>query len=481
MPRGVILAALVLGLMTAGLFAPTWHDQMLYWDDDVNVLQNPLVAMPVAAGLKQVFTAPFSTDYYPLTYISLALDHWVWRGQFFGYHVTQTLLHGLNAFLVVLLVWRWTRASAVALLAGAWFAWHPVQVETVAWIAERKNVLGACLFLLAWLAYLRIDESEGKPVAIWWRFTALALFILAVLAHALVIIMPALLLLYEVCLCRQKFSRGLQRTWLFFVPAGFAALMRVLGHARSGQLASPFRSLSEGILTMTKVVGEYLGTLFWPAQLSNHYTETTANSIVNTGVVVTLLWLVAWAILVWRGPTLRRWTVFGLGWFLICLVPVLEIVPHPTVRADRYLYVAALGIFLVIAQWLQKNRAVLAVVGPLSGICLVGLTLVRLPDWRDPKTLWSDCVRKNPRSAIGYYSLAGCSLTDHDWPMATRYLEKTIELKPNFAEAHERLGAVYFMENKETEARAELQRALTLNPQLPDAKHNLMLLEQRHP
>jgi hypothetical protein len=473
------MAALILGLLTVALFARTWNHQMLFWDDDENVLQNPLVVMPVAAGFKLIFTAPFSTDYYPLTYISLALDHWVWRGHFFGYHVTQTLLHGLNAFLVVLSVWRWTKTSIVALLAGAWFAWHPVQVETVAWIAERKNVLGTCLFLLAWLAYLRIEA--GKPSAVRWRLTALALFILAVLAHALVIILPALLLVYEISVRRQKISEGLRRTWLFFLPAGFAALMRVLGHAQSGQLSSPFRNSVEGVLTMTKVVGEYLDTLFWPARLSNHYLVTATDSVGNPGVIVTLVWLAAWVVLVWRGRTLRRWSVFGFAWFLICLAPVLQIVPHPTLRADRYLYVAALGIFVVVAQWLEKKRVILIIAGPLSGVCLIGLTLARIPDWHDPKTLWSDCVSKNPRSAVGYYSLAGCSINESDWPTAARYLEKTIALKPDFAEAHERLGAVYLMQNKEAEARAELQRSLALKPQLTEARHNLMLLEQRHP
>src|SRR5208283_1048099 len=217
-PRRVIIAAVVLGLLTIALFAPTWKDQMLGWDDDENVLHNPLVVMPAAAGLKQIFTAPFSTDYYPLTYISLAIDHAVWRGHFFGYHVTQTLLHGANVFLVVLLVWRWTEMLGVALLAGAWFGWHPVQVETVAWIAERKSVLGAFLFLLAWLAYLKAGDSEtGKR----WRLVALGLFLLAVLTHALVIVMPALLIDYELCLRRTRFTEALRRTWLFFVPTVF--------------------------------------------------------------------------------------------------------------------------------------------------------------------------------------------------------------------------------------------------------------------
>lgn len=470
------MAALLVGLLTVALFAPTWNHQMLFWDDDENVLQNPLVVKPLTAGLTQIFTAPFSTDYYPLTYISLALDHAVWRGHFFGYHVTQTLLHGANAFLVVLLVWRWTEVFGVALLAGAWFGWHPVQVETVAWIAERKNVLGTFLFLLAWLAYLNAGESQrgGR-----WRLAALGLFMLAALTHALVIVMPGLLIAYEMSVRGTRFTEALRRTWLFFVPAAFAALLRVLGHAESGQLTPPFRSVTEGILTMTKVVGEYLNTLFWPTQLNNHYVVTTVDRLATSGVVVTGLWFVAWAALLWRARTLRRWPAFACAWFLICLAPVLQLVPHPTLRADRYLYVSAIGVFVLVALLLHRNRAAFLTIGPLSAVCLAGLTLTRIPDWHDPKTLWSDCVRKNPRSAIGHYSLAGCAINEHDWAAAESHLRTSIELKPDFAEAQARLGAVYLLEGKNAEAREHLQCALRLKPQLPEAQHNLAILEQR--
>ena len=476
-PRHVVVTALLLGLITVALFAPTWNDQMLSWDDDENVLHNPLVVMPPAAGLKRIFTAPFSTDYYPLTYISLAADQVIWRGHFSGYHVTQTLLHGANVFLAVLLVWRWTETLAVALLVGAWFGWHPVQVETVAWIAERKSVLGTFLFLLAWLAYLKIDDLErGRR----WRLAALGFFTLAVLTHALVIVMPALLVAYELALRRARITQALRRTWLFFVPTVFAAVLRVLGHAQSGQLLRPFRSLTEGILTMTKVVGEYLNTLSWPTQLSNHYVVTTADRLSDKGVVVAVVWLIAWAVLLWRARSIRRWSVFAIAWFLICLAPVLQLVPHPTLRADRYLYVSALGVFLLVALLLNKNRAAIGVVGPLSAVCLIGLTLVRIPDWHDPKTLWTDCVKKNPQSAMGYYSLAGCAIAEKDWRTADAQLQTCIDLKPDFAEAQARLGAVCMFEGRNADAREHLQRALALNPQLAEARHNLALLEQRH-
>jgi tetratricopeptide (TPR) repeat protein len=445
--------AFVLAALAFLLYARTWSFEMLFWDDNENVLLNPLVLSPNLAGLKRLFTSIFSTDYYPITYISLAFDHFLWGGRFFGYHVTQTLLHALNVFLVVLLARRWTNLT-VAVIAGAWFAFHPVQVETVAWIAERKNVLGTAFFLLAWLAY---DRN---------RLWSLLAFTAAALSHALVIVMPALLIAYELIVQRTRFVEALRRTWLFFVPAAFAAAMRVVGHAESGQLATPFRNATEGVLTMIAVAGQYLNSLFCPVRLSNHYTVTAVTSVVAPGILITVAWVLAWVLVARREP---RWSLFAAVWFIIALAPVSQLVPHPTLRADRYLYIAVLPLFVLIAR--QRLLASATV------IALLVLTWLRIPDWRDAKTLWSDCLAKNPRDVVALYSLSGCAVTANDWPTAERHLREAVRVKPTFAEAHERLGGVLAAQGKRAEARLELQEALKLKPHLTEARHNLRLLQ----
>jgi len=454
--------AFALAVFAFLLYARTWPFEMLFWDDNENVLLNPLVLSPNLAGLKRLFTTIFSTDYYPLTYLSLAFDHFLWGGKFFGYHVTQTLLHALNVFLVVLLARRWTGAVVPAVIAGAWFAFHPVQVETVAWIAERKNVLGTAFFLLSWLAYLRDDERG--------RLWALLAFTAAALSHALVIVMPALLIAYELIVRRARLADAMRRTWLFFVPAAFAAAMRVAGHAESGQLATPFRNATEGVLTMTAVTGQYLNSLVWPAALSNHYTVTAVTRFTDPSILITVAWLLAWLLVAQREP---RWSLFAALWFLIALAPVSQLVPHPTLRADRYLYIAALALFVLLAQLITSKR-LLAVATVLA---LLALTWLRIPDWRNGKTLWSDCLAKNPRDVVALYSLSGCTVTENDWPTAERHLREAVYLKPNFAEAHERLGGVLATQGKRAEARRELERALALKPHLEEARHNLRLLQ----
>lgn len=424
---------------------------MLFWDDDVNVLQNPLVLAPGLPGLKQIFTSIFSTDYYPITYLSLAVDHWLWNGNFMGCHVTQTILHAINAGLVLLLVQRWTNNLPAATLVACWFAWHPVQVESVAWIAERKNVLSTTFVLLAWLNYPRR------------RLLSLICFTLAALSHALVIVMPALLILYEVCISRTRPSEALRRTWLFFIPAGFAAVMRVLGHHESSQLAGYFSTAWTGTRTMLQVLGEYLTTLLLPVRLNNFYVERPS----NLGLAVAAGWAVAWALAIWRA---RRWGWFALGWFLIALLPVLQLVPHPTIRADRYLYTALIGPVLLVALLLpERLRKILG----MASVFLAVLTLGRLPDWKGGRTLWTDSVTKDPRSAIAHFSVAGYCIGEKDLPAAETHARRAVELNPGFAEAHERLGGVLLMRGQIDEGRSHLETALRLNPRLPDARRLL--------
>jgi hypothetical protein len=447
---------------------------MLYWDDDVNVLQNPLVHQPNLAGLKRIFTGIFSTDYYPLTYLSLALDHFLWGGRFAGYHVTQTLLHSLNAFLVVLLGYRLTQSGPAALLAGAWFAWHPVQVETVAWVAERKNVLGLAFSLLAWLVYLRARDAE-RPMP--RRLAAVGLFTAAVLSHALVVSLPALLLAGERTLGGASWREALRRTWLFFVPAAFAALMRVLGHAESEQLGGQLHTVSAGALTMLSVLGQYLTSLVWPVGLNNYYVVHGVRRLNDPALLPTAAWLALWAVLYGRLPARRGWTLFAGAWFLIALAPVSQLVPHPTLRADRYLYVAAIGVFAWAGLLLERHRYAFGTVAAVSLAGCLWLTWQRMPVWRDARSLWMDCLSKNPRAAMGHLGLAGCELRARHYAAAETHLRRALELAPDLPEAHELLGAVLLLEGRNDQARAHLQRALELKPSLTDARHNLRRLE----
>jgi len=160
--------------------------------------------------------------------------------------------------------------------------------------------------------------------------------------------------------------------------------------------------------------------------------------------------------------------LFAGLWFLISLAPVLQPVPHPTLRADRYLYVAGLGIFWATGQWKWSSLAV---------VPLLVLTWLRIPVWHDAKSLWSDCVAKQPNSIVGHFSLSGCYVREQNWPAAETELQKTLDLREGFAEAQARLGGVLLVQGKRDEARQHLQRALELDPDLTEARENLALIK----
>jgi hypothetical protein len=303
------------------------------------------------------------------------------------------------------------------------------------------------------------DDERG-------RLWALLAFTAAAFSHALVIVMPALLITYELVVRRKRWMEALCRTWLFFVPAAFAAMMRIVGHAGRGQLVSPFRNVIEGVLTMIAVAGQYLTSIFYPVGLSNHYTVTVVTSILNSGVLITIVWGLAWLLVMKRD---LRWSLFAAIWFIIALAPVSQFVPHPTLRADRYLYIAVLGLFVLLAKLIASKRF-LAIVAILI---LFVLTWFRIPDWHDAKTLWSDCLAKNPRDVVALYSLSGCAVLANDLPVAERFLREAIRIKPDVPEFHERLGGVLAAQGKRAEARQELTKALTLNTNLAEAHRTL--------
>jgi tetratricopeptide (TPR) repeat protein len=204
--------------------------------------------------------------------------------------------------------------------------------------------------------------------------------------------------------------------------------------------------------------------------------ERLSSSPADPGIWAAIAWIAVWASAIWGLRDQRRWTLFALGWFLAALLPVLQLVPHPTVRADRYLYSAMLGPLLVFVLVLEKRPDLFKIVGLASAIALAGCTLARIPAWQNGRTLWTDSVTKNPRSAMGHYSLAGCLIADHDWQGAEAHARQAVELNPRFADGQERLGTILLVLNHPIEAREHLERALALNPQLPDARHNLELI-----
>src|SRR5215470_2923886 len=379
----------------------------------------------------------------PLNWISFGLDYVVWGMNPLGYHLTNVLLHAATAAVLYVVAKRVLRAALSgqpttegslrggALVAALAFSLHPLRVESVAWITERRDVLSGLFYLLTIWAYLRY--VEGRSRGAYW--TAVGCFALALMSKSITASLPVVLLLLDVYPLRRLGGRAgwisseARRVWLeklpFAVLAGAIAVVAFRALV-SGSGLTPLRTLGLGARAALSLyaLAFYLGKTLWPAHLSPLYELTLPVRPLEARFVLGALGVVAVTatVLLFR----RRWPALLAAWlaFALTLLPVLGVAHNGyQLAADRYTYLASLGLALlaggVVARW---GRSALAV-SVLGLAALLAVTWMQIPVWRSDETLWRHAVTLDPGSGVARSNL-GAALTAE-----RRYVEATPELE----------------------------------------------------
>jgi tetratricopeptide (TPR) repeat protein len=485
------LPAVLLVLATILAYQPAWHAGFI-WDDDDYVTANPLLT--ARDGLRRIwFSMDSPSQYFPLTYTVFRLEHAVWGLNPAGYHWFNILLHAANG----LLVWRLLMRLAVpgAWLAAAIFALHPVQVESVAWITELKNVLMGFFFLLTLLAWVEFLEDQSKRR---WKFYALALvfYVPALCAKTTACTLPAALLLI---LWLQSKPVNFRRLWQVvpFVILGAAMGLVTMWWERyhqgtQGKLFS--MSLMERCLVASHAAWFYAGKLVWPANLMFSYPHWT----INAANPWSYGWLVAaaglCAAIFWTRSRVGRSVEVGVLFFVITLAPVLGFIMLYTFVysfvADHYQYVASIGLIALFSAGLAQLAAHLKPARPWldAAVCL-GLPLaLAVLTWKqahayaDPESLWRDTLAKNPESWLAQNNLGTALQRKGHLDEAILQYFKALRLKPDYAEARISLGSALVEQGRIDEAIGQLEEVVRLNPNIAQAHYNLgtaMLVERR--
>lgn len=376
------------------------NGQFLLWDDDSHVTRNPVIRALTCDNLRAMFTEPLARLYVPVTWLSLAVDYRVWGRDPFGYHLTNLALHLAGTMLVFFFVRRLTNQPAVALLTAALFGVHPLRVESVAWVTERKDVLFACLYLASLLAYCR--WVTGRRQGYWWCF---GFFVAAVLSKATAVTLPVMLLVFDALVYRR-------RAWVEKVP--FLAVSLIVGLATVvAQVSGAGETLASvetiPVWARAGLVGYcalfYVGKFFWPAHLSAIY--PTFDEFGWTPWHATGWLLLFLAVTAGLATQRRRWPVVWLGWlfYLVALLPTIGLAPVGIhVVADRYAYLALLGIMLAVSALVAPLvRVSLWVV--LVGVLAV-LTTQRTAVWGNTGTLFESVLVENPESLPAHINLS---------------------------------------------------------------------------
>jgi tetratricopeptide (TPR) repeat protein len=463
-------------------YHPVWRAGFI-WDDDAYVTHNPLLTAP--GGLRRIwFSLDSPSQYFPLTYTTFYLERVFWGLNPAGCHGINLLLHSANA----LLAWR---LLARLRLAGAWlaaalFALHPVQVESVAWITERKNVLMVFFFLLALLAWAKfIDETTKRT----WRFYAMTLlfYALALSAKTTACTLPAALLLV---LWLKKMPIGWRR-WAQVAP--FAALGVGMGlltiwweRYRQGTLGSPFSvGPLERVLIASRALWFYAGKLLWPADLTFTYPRWTISASDPSAYG----WLLATAVVGVLIGRARRWLGRGVEvamvFFAVTLSPVLGFIMLYTFRysfvADHYQYLACLGPLTLAAAaiervlgWAVRRDLILKPMFCAVLLAILGaLTWVQCGQYADVETLWRTTLAKNPGSWMAHNNLGNVLRDQGRVVEAIEHYQKALDLQPDYAMAHNNLGNALLDQGKVVEAVAHFRKALDIQPAYAEAHNNL--------
>jgi tetratricopeptide (TPR) repeat protein len=477
------LVAALLALMTILAYQPVWHAGFI-WDDDVYVTANPMLRS--LGGLALIWRDPTATvQYYPLVHTSFWLEYHLWALNPMGYHVVNVLLHALAA----ILLWR---VLARLQLPGAWlaagiFALHPVAVESVAWVTERKNVLSAVFYFAAALAYWRWDEpllTAGKKPdgtirnPLRWYFFAFALFLAAILSKTVTCSLPAALLLAIWWKRGRIAGRDVWPLLPFFAAgAGMGWVTSWLERTQVGAQGPEWAfSFFERCLIAGRALWFYAGKLFWPANLTFSYPRWQINADewwqwifpAAALAVVAGLWRLRRRI--GRGPLVAALFFGGT------LFPALGFTNVYPMRysfvADHFQYLAGAGLMALAAAGLVKILRPIPFVAAALPLGLAVLTWNQSRIYADQETLWRDTLAKNPACWLARISLGITLDNEGRTDEAIRQFQEAIQLKPDDAETRNNLGAAFLNEGQTDEAIRQFQEAIQLKPDYAEAHYN---------
>ena len=480
-PAGSAVAgALLLCGVTAIAYFPALRNGFM-WDDDMLVTKNGLIQS--AAGLHKIWFTTQSADYWPVTLTAFWVQWRLWGPHALGFHAVNLALHLAES----LLLWAVLRRLRLpgAYVAAFLFAVHPVNVETVAWISELKNLM-AMLFYLATIWFFIGSEEvaqasrlqsgrrqAGTPALL----LSLLCFILAMLSKGSVAILPLILL--GLIGWRRRVEWGdLARLAPFFAVS--AALAATDVWFQKHGTAEVFRHAGSGerLLGAGAAVWFYLGKALWPVNLMFAYPGWQIR-VADPLWWIPLLAAIAITLALWRSA--RGWcraVLFAWGYFCVALIPVLGFTDVYFMKyslvADRYEHLAIIGVVgLAGAGWAQiasvpvRRLAAGAVI-----LVLAGLTFRQCQDYRDARTLFLATLRKNPQCWLAY-SYLGTTPPAADRPEGIAYLEQALAIKPDYADAHYNLGVALADNGHMKEAIAQYREALRLRPDYVDAHNNL--------
>ncbi|MDO8446221.1 MAG: tetratricopeptide repeat protein [Deltaproteobacteria bacterium] len=481
----------LIALVTFITYLPALNNDFVNWDDPTYVYENPHLQLLNLDFIEWAFSSVYFSNWHPLTMISYALDYSIWGLNPFGYHLTNIFFHACNTFLVFVLVVRLIEcqpnspiplfnkegvrgrypsslvaASVTALLFGI----HPIHVESVAWVSERKDVLCAFFFLLALLVYLRYVSAKTRTSLLY--SLCLLLFAMALLSKPMAVSFPVVLLILDFYPLKrfragdEKIKRILAEKLPFFLFSLLSSLMTVWAQYLGGSLKPlEIYPLTTRFFVAMWAILFYLSKMLIPLDLAPFYPYPSQITATHIGAFILVSGLIAYCIK-------NRLLTAVWSYYIITLIPVIGIVQVAGfAAADRYTYLPSIGPFmlagiaisLLIEGYSRYKKAVVAVLAGLT-VLTVSMTIKQIEVWRDSITLWSHEIKIYPDFYSSYYSRGNAYIKLNRYDEVISDYTKAIELNPKYLDAYNNRGNIYFDLGNYQAALSDYNKALELNP-----------------
>ena len=463
---------LLLAVAVLAIYGQVLHFDFVTYDDPDYVTANPHVQAGLTwAGFAWAFRTSFAGNWFPLTWLSHMLDVSLFGLDSGWHHFTNTWLHALTTLLWFALLKRLTGSRWRSALVAFLFALHPLHVESVAWVAERKDVLSGLFWVLTLWAYTAYAD---RPAPLRYALTLL-LFCLGLMAKPMLVTLPVVLLLLD----RWPLQRGTKilEKIPFFAVSLAVSLVTVFVHNEAGATAS--LSLIPPVVRFENSLISYVAYFFqtlWPAGLAVFYPYPTGSLLLPA--VLAGIALAAVTLCVVRAYPRRPYLAVGWLWYLITLLPVIGLVQvGAQERADRYTYIPMIGLAIALVWGISETlerfpRIRIALAGAVCLACLA-LTWQQLQYWRDSIALYRHAIDVTAENYVARFNLAVVLEKAGDRVGAAEQLRETVRIRPRFAPAHSALGQLLAEQGQPEQALPELQTAVSLNPALPDVQVRL--------
>jgi len=443
---------------------------------------------------QKYFVISNELTYRPVVTFSYFVDYALWQLKPWGYHLTNIIIHTINAYLVYFAAYCLFRNRTTAFISCLLFSLHPIFSEAVNAISYREDLLSATFLLAAFILFVTYHQNPTKRSFVIRYPLSLLAYLLAMVSKETAIVLPLLILSYEFILKkipipnRRHLIRRLITNYAgYLVVGGFYLFLRFyLIHNPGEWIAYPGDSVFVNFIMMTKVVGYYLKLLFIPAPLNADYVTPLTFSPADVAFIISAILLIITAILLVKKCRLSGIWTFSVIWFFVTLLPVLNIIPINNIMAERYLYIPGIGFTMLFGSVLTRRvsdygKYKIFRVGLIAVVCplFIWNTVSRNRIWLNEFTFSTETIRRSPASFRIYNNLGFFYYQKGLNDAAIQAFRDSIKIRYDQPKAHCNLGAAYSLKGLGDAAVEELKVAVRLRNQYPEAHNNLGILYKR--